>query len=230
MLRRFVDSMVRFSGWFKRKQKIKPEFDIVKVNVGSGLSVADQWINVDASLNAFFSKWPVVFLKLLYKLSCSREWCSKEEYIQKLRNSVFVHHRLEFGIPFEDNTIDYLYSSHLLEHFFREDGEKLLRQVYRTLKPGGRIRICVPDLEYALKIYDNGDKEKALKYFFSDSKAGYLAQHRYMYDYDLLKKLLISAGFDNIEKCSFQKGQTPDIDKLDNRPEETLFVEAVKPK
>jgi hypothetical protein len=56
----------------------------------------------------------------------------------------------------------------------------------------------------------------------------YFARHKYMYDFDLLKKLLERSGFENIVRCSYQQGETPDLEVLDNRPEETLFVEAVK--
>jgi len=31
-----------------------------------------------------------------------------------------------------------------------------------------------------------------------------------------------------IERCAFQQGLVPDLDRLDNRAEETLYVECVK--
>jgi len=229
MFKRLIDSINKFITWLKRKQRVKPDSDPLKVNIGSGLSVADGWINVDASLNAFFSKYPRIVLKLLYRLSGSHQWYSREEYMKKLKNHTFIHHQLEYGIPFPDNSIDYLYSSHLLEHLFLYDAERLLREAYRTTKKGGRIRICVPDLEHAFALYRNGNKDKALSYFFRTSKVGCLCQHHYMYDFDMLKKLLETVGFVDVERCPFQEGKIPDIHKLDNRPEETLFVEARKP-
>lgn len=214
--------------WLKRSQRVRPGLDPVKVNLGSSLSVADGWTHVDASLNTFFSCYLPAGLKLAYRFSGSRESCSQEEYIAKLRNHTFIHHRLEYGIPFADNTIDFIYSSHLLEHFFLDDARKLLRDAYRTLKNAGRIRICVPDLEYALGLYNDGRKDQALSFFFP-SYPGILSQHHYMYDFDLLKALLETVGFVDIEHCAFQEGKTPDIVKLDNRAEQTLFVEARKP-
>ena len=73
-----------------------------------------------------------------------------------------------------------------------------------------------------------GAKEEALAFFFSFQQAGYLNQHHYMYDFKLIGELLASVGFTEITQCSFQEGQCPDIKLLDNRPEETLFVEARK--
>lgn len=229
MLRSLIDSIIKLVTWFKRKQRVRPDLHPVKVNLGSGLSVVRGWFHVDGSLNAFFSNYPAIVLKVLYKFTGTHTQHSQQEYIEKLKNHTFVHHRLEYGIPFQDETIDYLYSSHLLEHLFRDDAEKLLRDGYRALKSGGRIRICVPDLEYVFAIYQQGNKEEALNYFFCVSRKEMLGQHHYMYDFDLLKAILETIGFVDVERCSFQEGKTPDIHKIDNRSEQTLFIEARKP-
>jgi hypothetical protein len=50
-----------------------------------------------------------------------------------------------------------------------------------------------------------------------------------MYDYEMLRELLQKVGFVSISRNNFREGHTPDIARLDNRPEETLFVEAMKP-
>lgn len=65
-------------------------------------------------------------------------------------------------------------------------------------------------------------------YFFVDDLSSYLARHKYMYDIELLSEFLTQAGFKQVTRCAFKIGTTPDISILDNRPEETLFVEAVK--
>ncbi|MDQ3919890.1 MAG: SAM-dependent methyltransferase, partial [Acidobacteriota bacterium] len=115
-----------------------------------------------------------------------------------------------------------------LEHLYKEDAERLMREAYRVLKPGGCIRICVPDLEHAVRQYLKGNKEHALSYFFCPSKSGALGRHHYLYDAELLATLLTRAGFGGATRCAYQQGQVPDIDKLDNRPEETLYMEAHK--
>ena len=66
-------------------------------------------------------------------------------------------------------------------------------------------------------------------YFFVEDRESFLARHKYMYDFELLKKVLESIGYTQVTRCEYRHGRTPDIDQLDNRPEETLFVEAVKP-
>ncbi len=61
-------------------------------------------------------------------------------------NTVLSHNLLN-GIPFKDNEFDVVYHSHLLEHFTKTAGISFIKECYRVLKPGGIIRIAVPDLE-----------------------------------------------------------------------------------
>jgi predicted SAM-dependent methyltransferase len=57
------------------------------------------------------------------------------------------------GLPFPANYFDAVYSSHVLEHFTLEQAISLLREALRVLKPGGVIRIVVPDLEATVQEY-----------------------------------------------------------------------------
>jgi predicted SAM-dependent methyltransferase len=62
-------------------------------------------------------------------------------------------HNLAKGIPFESDSIDVVYHSHMLEHLDREIAVKFLLDIKRVLKPGGICRIVVPDLETAARMY-----------------------------------------------------------------------------
>jgi SAM-dependent methyltransferase len=193
------------------------------------LTVAPGWINVDASLNALFGGSPVILLKLLYRLSGANRYYSCDDYCRLLQQNRFVFHDLARSVPFPDQSVDVVYSSHFLEHLFRQDALCLLREAWRVLRPGGVIRVAVPDLAYALALYQTGQKEKMLQdYFFVEDLASSLARHKYMYDFELLDAALRTAGFREVRRCAFQQGQVPDLRLLDNRPEETLFVEAIR--
>jgi predicted SAM-dependent methyltransferase len=66
--------------------------------------------------------------------------------------AVITHNLLE-GIPFPDQQFELVYHSHVLEHFSKQDGEKLIRECHRVLKPGGILRIAIPDLETIARLY-----------------------------------------------------------------------------
>ena len=57
---------------------------------------------------------------------------------------------------FADNSIDEVYASHVLEHLgFREELPKALREIWRVLKPGGVLKISVPDFERLCTMFVN---------------------------------------------------------------------------
>ena len=62
-------------------------------------------------------------------------------------------HDLRERTPYADGTFDVVYHSHVLEHFPREAALLFLRECYRLLKPGGIIRVAVPDLERIARTY-----------------------------------------------------------------------------
>jgi predicted SAM-dependent methyltransferase len=65
------------------------------------------------------------------------------------------------GIPLPDASMDVVYHSHVLEHFSRTDGANLIAHCSRVLKPGGIIRIALPNLEIIAREYLS-NMEKAL--------------------------------------------------------------------
>ncbi len=232
-IRPLIDCSTAVIGRMRRGQRIAPQKSshdgLVKVNLGCGLAVTEGWLNVDASLNALVASWPRAAHKLLYRLSGANRYYSLQQYCELLENHVFIHHDLAHSLPLQDQTADFIYSSHFLEHLFKQDALRLLKECHRTLKIGGVVRICVPDLAYAVSQYVAGEKIKMLEnYFFVEDKDSFLARHKYMYDFELLKQALESVGFSEIVRCDYRTGKTPDIEKLDNREEETLFIEAVK--
>jgi len=64
-----------------------------------------------------------------------------------------IAHDVLKPLPFDSETFDAVYSSHVLEHLTPTDGEFFLREQYRVLKRGGCCRIAVPDLEKIVRDY-----------------------------------------------------------------------------
>jgi predicted SAM-dependent methyltransferase len=48
-----------------------------------------------------------------------------------------------------------IYACHVLEHFSHAEAEHMLGVFYRLLRPGGELRISVPDMDRIVKIYSN---------------------------------------------------------------------------
>jgi predicted SAM-dependent methyltransferase len=92
-------------------------------------------------------------IKML-NLGCGKRYHKDWVNLDFVSNSADVRaHNLLQGIPFENNTFDVVYHSHVLEHFNQSDGKKFIEECYRVLKPGGIIRIAVPDLEQIVRQY-----------------------------------------------------------------------------
>lgn len=233
MIRAVIDETVDVAGFVLRSRRTHPKVRIgdgrVCVNLGCGLAVAPGWINVDASLNALFAGAPSLMLRQLYRLSGANRYYAEQEYVRLLKEHKFIFHDLARSLPFHEGTVDVFYSSHFFEHLFKKDAGRLLREMHSALKSGGLIRIAVPDLAHAVELYGHGKTKEMLEnYFFVDDRSSYLARHKYMYDFENLSVMLAEAGYQNIRRCHYQEGACPDVAFLDNRPEETLYVEAIR--
>jgi predicted SAM-dependent methyltransferase len=229
MLAKCADMVSKALCSVRKGRRVRPPSGLVKVNIGCGLSVAPGWINVDMSPIALGSKWPAFLKRRMYRAIGGEGRMSFEQYSRLLSENVFVHHNFVYGLPFEDSSVDFIYSSHVLEHLYRNEALRLMHEARRVLKPGGVVRTCVPDLERTVRLYLHGRKEEAMRHLFpADAPVFSQHRHKYMYDFELLSKLLGEAGFEDVRLCQFGQGIVPDIDRLDNRPEVTLFTEAVK--
>lgn len=60
---------------------------------------------------------------------------------------------LRHGAPFPDGLFDAVYHSHVLEHMSRQGAPDFLRECLRVLRPGGILRVAVPDLESIARAY-----------------------------------------------------------------------------
>lgn len=55
-----------------------------------------------------------------------------------------------------DNSAGLIYACHLLEHFGRKTYMDPLREWFRVLRPGGVLRLAVPDFAAVVKVYAKG--------------------------------------------------------------------------
>ncbi len=165
-------------------------------------------------------------------------------------NAVFpsgiVHADVRRGLPYEDATVRYIYSSHMIEHMPRWQGLALVKECRRVLVPDGVLRLATPDLAQVVDAYRNGmkgDAATAADAFmgglgtFMEQPAPrlqrllqrvFVAPHQWLYDEQSLTVLLEEAGFVDIGVRGFLDSALPDIELLEHR-EHSLFVEARRP-
>ena len=62
------------------------------------------------------------------------------------------------GLPFDNDTFDLIYASHILEHIPWQKTEQTLQEWVRVLKPGGWLEIWVPDALKICKAFVDAEK------------------------------------------------------------------------
>lgn len=94
---------------------------------------------------------------------------------------------------------DGIRATHLLEHFSYLVTVNILCLWYSMLRPGGELYIEVPNLEWQMRAYVDGeiDARKAVYYIFGgqDYEGNF---HRAGFDLPLLTQVLREAGFEKI--------------------------------
>ena len=105
------------------------------------------------------------------------------------------------NLPYEDNSIDLIYASHVIEYFDREEIPNILNKWKRKLKPGGTLRLAVPNFDTMAKLYieDKISLNNFLGPLYGKMKMdNSIIYHKTTYDYKELKDILDKCGFINI--------------------------------
>ena len=203
----------------------------MKLNLGCASQVPDGWVNVDYALGARFMKIPFF-----------RAFNRKVKLFNLDWNEKIHLHDLTKKFPWEDSSVDIIYSSHTLEHFSKEDGRKFLAECHRVLRKHCIIRIVVPDLHHNVTEYierlikaDEFVEKLGVLYVSSDNpikkQLAPFCQfpHKCMYDNTRLLEILDELGFEASTRAAF-KSDIADIQliELEKRTENSVIVEGQK--
>lgn len=192
--------------------------------MGCGPSGIDGWQNYDWGVLPLLSKMPLV-RSFLVKIG----WLSAS-YVTKWPEIRLVN--IVYRLPLESESVDYIYCSHVLEHFEKYEGVTILKECARVLKKGGIMRIVLPDLNKLVNNYKGAEKFNRDFYGFDKDKKSmtkiFIRSHQWMYDLESITKLL-KANFE-VKERSFGRGKVPDLDKLDleSHRNHSLYIEAIK--
>tara|TARA_B100000900_G_scaffold306769_1_gene265400 strand:- start:398 stop:940 length:543 start_codon:yes stop_codon:yes gene_type:complete len=120
---------------------------------------------------------------------------------------------LDYQIPvddlsvFENNSINEIYASHVIEYFDRDEIKILLKEWNRVLVDGGVLRLAVPNFENLIKVYElTGSIDDILgplygKWHATNETTIY---HKTVYDKKTLTKVLEDATFKEVREWDWQ--------------------------
>ncbi|MFN0279518.1 MAG: class I SAM-dependent methyltransferase [Pyrinomonadaceae bacterium] len=158
------------------------------------------------------------------------------------------------GIPLPSKSASGVFTEHMLEHFEWQDALNIiLPEIKRILKPGGTIRISVPDAEMAIDEYTRaksaGETSKPWNMPHHDQPnrlhmtpmgevnntfrrlyEPYYMGHKFGYDFQTLEHFLFLTGFVDIKRVAYMQGRDQNLlVDYKKRAGESLYVEAAAP-
>jgi predicted SAM-dependent methyltransferase len=159
--------------------------------------------------------------------------------------------------PFDDMTFDYILSEHQIEHIAEADALAMVRECFRVLRPGGRVRIATPDLAAIVRLYDDPLDhaeqhyvEWAMATLRPDVRSGnprcYVINqmfgaygHRFIYDHDTLSQIISGVGFVDVGRQRPGESDDPVLRGVESHGRalgdeevnrlETMVLEATRP-
>jgi predicted SAM-dependent methyltransferase len=137
---------------------------------------------------------------------------------------------LRQGVPLPDGSVEAIYHEHMLEHLSLRDGYLFTCECARLLRPGGVLRVAVPDAGACIDSYSG----KGSPDWARSRPTGMLAVealfyengHRAMYDAETLITMCLAAGFEEAVAQEYGRSWIADCPDSAERASGTLYVDA----
>jgi SAM-dependent methyltransferase len=193
------------------------------LNLGSGPSAPERWVNIDGSWQARLSRHP--WLAAIIGRATGRQVGGWPEAVS--------YRDLRRGTGAAPASVAVVYTSHLLEHLYRDEALALLEDVHRSLKPHGVCRVVVPDVAAIVAWYlehkqtgqnDQPSSDLLMQMLVVHPAAAgrgralarwydrmtNLHLHKWMYDAAGLEALVRQAGFQQVRVCAYLDSVIPE--------------------
>ncbi|WKT93368.1 methyltransferase domain-containing protein [Brucella anthropi] len=132
--------------------------------------------------------------------------------------------------PFDDETFTYAYCEDFVEHLDQREAILFFVEVFRTLRPGGVLRLSTPSLNGVLKHHFCGvDREQA---YHQADEAFVKWGHRHFFTHQTMKLMAESIGFSDYMVCSFGVSNYSALRERETRSGQkhiNLYAEMKKP-
>jgi len=94
-------------------------------------------------------------------------------------------------LPFAARTFAQVLCTDVIKHMEAQDGQRLLGEVSRILKPGGRFILVTPDLDGLMLVHQVGmaTHQQVMQHLYGDQR-----DHRYLYTRELISRAAQVAG------------------------------------
>ena len=204
------------------------------LDLGSGPIAHPGWVGIDRSPNLLLQKVPGA-KRLLHKAGLLGDlhmipWSPEIKRVNMIK-----------GLPYADNSVAAIYSSHAFEHIYLDEVRGILAECHRVLRPGGVIRLALPDgeqwardllagdhdegeppgLTYNMRLGSHTTQRPAGIRKLIGAAGGHL--HRWQPTRDLVRDLLVKSGFSDVIEREFRQGDLPDLETIEARPESFFF-------
>ncbi len=216
------------------------EHGLKRANVGCGSTPTRGWLSFDNSLSVRLVQYPSV-AGFLDKLGLLND--NQKGLIAAAQHHGIVWADAARNIPVPDDSLEVLYTSHMVEHLERDEATSFFKEALRVLAPNGVLRVAVPDLRSIVEDYvADGDADVFVERTLLTrprpkgliEMAKYVVvgdrHHLWMYDGPSLMRLLSVVGFRDPRVMPAGETTIADPGELDlhERAHQTVYVEARK--
>lgn len=142
------------------------------------------------------------------------------------------------GLPYENNSVQGIYSEHFIEHLSKAEALAFLRECRRVLVPNGATRLATPDLDEVIAKYMGDWRDQPwltdFGYEWIQNRCEMLNVamrewgHKWLYDEEELKAIAALAGLSFVRRCSIGESDNPMFKNLEYRQDSKLILEFAK--